>query len=130
MPDTEKISFNLSVVDLGQIDLLAEQGFYASRTDFLIAAVRGQLQHHSVTLRQTVESRFMTLGVAIYDRESLQKRVDSGNPVDIRVVGVLKIDDDVTPELARDAIKSVTVFGKFRATPEVKAALLFGKRPD
>jgi Arc/MetJ-type ribon-helix-helix transcriptional regulator len=128
MPDTEKVSFNMSVVDLGQVDLLIEQGFYSSRTDFLVAAVRNLLQSHSTTVRQAVESRFMTLGVAIYSREDLEKRAASGKPVDIRVVGVLKIDDDVTPELARAAIRSVSVFGKIRARPEVVAALLFKER--
>jgi Arc/MetJ-type ribon-helix-helix transcriptional regulator len=128
MPDTEKVSFNMSVVDLGQVDLLVEQGFFSSRTDFLVAAVRNLLQNHATTVRQAVERRFMTLGVAVYSREDLERRVASGKPADIRVVGVLKIDDDVTPELARAAINSVTVFGKFRAKPEVVAALLFRKQ--
>jgi hypothetical protein len=67
----------------------------------------------------------MTLGVAIFGREDLEKRVAARNPVDIRVVGVLKIADDVTPELAQAAIRSVSVFGKIKARPEVVAALLF-----
>lgn len=128
MPDTEKVSFNMSVVDLGQVDLLIEQGFYSSRTDFLVAAVRSLIQSHAATVQQAVERRFMTLGVAIYSRDDLEKRAAAGNPVDIRVVGVLKIDDDVTPELARAAIKSVSVFGKIKARPEVVAALMFKGR--
>jgi Arc/MetJ-type ribon-helix-helix transcriptional regulator len=122
MPDTEKVSFNLSVVDLGQVDLLVEQGFYSSRTDFLVAAVRSQLQSHSSTVRQTVEQQSMVLGVAVIGREELERRVQTGRPLDIRVVGVLKLEDDVTPELARAAIQSVSVFGKFRARPDVLAA--------
>jgi Arc/MetJ-type ribon-helix-helix transcriptional regulator len=130
MPDTEKISFNMSVVDLGQVDLLVDQGFYSSRTDFLIAAVRRQIESHAITVKQTVERKSMTLGMAIYGREDLEKRAAAGNPVDIRVVGVLKIADDVTPELARAAIKSVSVFGKIRAKPEVVSALLFRERGE
>lgn len=130
MPDTEKVSFNLSVVDVGQIDLLIEQGFYSSRTDFLVAAVRSLLATHNTTVRQAVERRLMTLGVAVYTREDLEARVAAHKPVDIRVVGVLKIAGDVTPELARAAIRSVTVFGKIRATPDVIAAIMFrGTRP-
>jgi Arc/MetJ-type ribon-helix-helix transcriptional regulator len=127
MTDTEKISFNMSAVDLGQVDLLVSQGFYSSRTDFLIAAVRRQIDSHAATVQQEVQRKFMTLGMAIYGREDLEKRVAAGNPIDIRVVGVLKIADDVTPELARAAIKSVSVFGKIRARPEVVAALMFRK---
>jgi hypothetical protein len=67
----------------------------------------------------------MTLGVAVYTREDLEARVAAHKPIDIRVVGVLKIADDVTPELAKAAIRSVTVFGKIRATPEVLSSLLF-----
>jgi Arc/MetJ-type ribon-helix-helix transcriptional regulator len=124
MPDTEKVSFNLSVVDMGQVDLLIEQGFYSSRTDFLVAAVRNLLATHNTTVRQAVERRLMTLGVAIYTREDLEARVAAHKPADIRVVGVLRIADDVTPELARAAIRSVTVFGKIRATPEVIGAIM------
>ena len=128
MPDTEKISFNMSVVDMGQVDLLIDQGFYSSRTDFLVAAVRNLLASHNTTVKQAVERRFMTLGVAVYTREDLEGRLSSGTVTDIRVVGVLKIADDVTPELARAAIRSVTVFGKIRAKPEVIAALVFRKK--
>ncbi|MGA9672923.1 MAG: hypothetical protein WBQ94_27145, partial [Terracidiphilus sp.] len=84
----------------------------------------------ATTVRQAVEGRFMTLGIAIYSREDLEMRVATGNLADIRVVGVLKIDDDVTPELARAAIKSVSVFGKIKAKPEVVAALLFRQRGE
>ena len=127
MPDTEKISFNISVVDMGQVDLLIDQGFYSSRTDFLVAAVRNLLASHNTTVKQAVERRLMTLGVALFTREDLEARVASGTPVDIRVVGVLKISDDVTPDLARTAIRSVTVFGKIRARPDVISALVFRK---
>jgi len=125
MPDTEKVSFNLSVVDMGQVDLLIEQGFYSSRTDFLVAAVRNLLATHNTVVRQAVERRFMTLGVAVYTREDLEARIAAHKPVDIRVVGVLKIADDVTAELAKAAIRSVTVFGKIRARPEVISAIMF-----
>ena len=121
MPDTEKVSFNVSVVDLGQVDLLVEQGFYSSRTDFLVAAVRNQLQSHAAMLRKTVEHQSMVVGMTVVSRADLEWRLTTGDPLDIRVVGVLKIEDDVTPELARAAIKSVSVFGKFRARPEVLA---------
>ncbi|MGP8250535.1 MAG: hypothetical protein ACLQHF_00775 [Terracidiphilus sp.] len=128
MPDTEKISFNISVVDLGQVDLLVDQGFYSSRTDFLIAAVRKQIESHSLTVRQAVEQKVMTVGMTILNRKELEKRVAANKPLDIRVVGVLKIEDDVTPELARAAIKSVSVFGKIRAKPEVLGAILLKQK--
>jgi Arc/MetJ-type ribon-helix-helix transcriptional regulator len=122
MADTEKVSFNISVVDLGQIDLLVQQSFYSGRTDFLIAAVRNLLQSHAPTVQSEVSRRQMTLGVAIFGRKDLEAAVARREQLDLRVVGVLVIEDDVPPELARAAIRSVSVFGKFRARPEIKAA--------
>ncbi len=130
MPDLEKVSFNLSVVDLGQVDLLIDQGFYSSRTDFLVAAVRRLIQSHAASLKEAVARRSMTIGVAMYSRDSLEKVVASGQQLEITIVGVLMIADDVTPELACAAIKSVTVFGKFRAKPEVLSALLFRTKTE
>ena len=37
---TEKITINLGLVDLGQIDLLVQEGFYTNRTDFIRTAIR------------------------------------------------------------------------------------------
>ena len=41
--ETEKITINLGYVDLGQIDLLVQEGFYSNRTDFIRTAIRNQL---------------------------------------------------------------------------------------
>jgi len=35
MPDQEKITINMSAVDLGKIDLLVQEGLYSNRTDFI-----------------------------------------------------------------------------------------------
>ena len=46
---TEKITINLGLVDLGQIDLLVQEGFYANRTDFIRTAIRTQLATRAQT---------------------------------------------------------------------------------
>ena len=40
-----------------------------------------------------------------------------------RVLGLAVIDSDVPPELARQAIASLTILGALHASPEIKAAL-------
>jgi Arc/MetJ-type ribon-helix-helix transcriptional regulator len=104
MADTEKVSFNISVVDLGKIDLLVEQGHYASRTDFMVAAVRTQL-------------------LTIYGRKALEQMVAKDKQLDISVVGLCMFTKDVTPQLALAAVRSIKVRGALRASAEVKAAL-------
>ena len=47
MSETEKITINLGLVDLGQIDLLVQEGFYQNRTDFIRTAIRNQLGAHA-----------------------------------------------------------------------------------
>jgi Arc/MetJ-type ribon-helix-helix transcriptional regulator len=120
---SEKITINLGLVDLGQIDLLVEEGFYANRTDFIRTAIRNQLSTHGEVLKKSVERREMVLGLQRYSRRDLEKVVAGGEQLQIQVLGLATIDDDVTPQLARQAIASIAVLGALRASPAVKAAL-------
>ena len=121
--ETEKVSFNISVVDLGQVDLLVEQGFFSSRTDFIRTAVRNLLLTHAPTVQRTVTQQFMGLGAVTYNRKALERLQTSRKQMDIRMVGVVVLTKDVTPALARATIKSIKVLGVLRASAEVKAAL-------
>lgn len=123
MADTEKVSFNMSVVDLGKIDLLVEQGHYASRTDFLVAAVRTQLRSHTDTVQELFLRQSPLVGASIFGRKTLEKLVAKGKQLDINVVGLCMFTKDVTPELARAAVHSIKVRGTLRASGDVKAVL-------
>ena len=121
--DSEKITINLGFVDLGQVDLLVKDGFYSNRTEFIRTAIRHQLLTHGDVLKKSVARRSMVLGLERYTRKDLEKVVASGKPLEIQVLGLATIDDDVTPQLARQAIASIAVLGALRASPAVKAAL-------
>ena len=123
MAETEKITINLSVVDLGQVDLLVEQGFYSSRSDLIRTAIRSQLNVHADTVRQAVVRKQFIVGISGYSRKDLEFQRADGQKLDIRVVGMVHITNDVTPELALDTIESLQVLGVLRASPEVKQAL-------
>jgi len=121
--ESEKITINLGFVDLGQVDLLVEDGFYSNRTDFIRTAIRNQLLTHSEVVNKSVARREMVLGLQRYSRKHLENVVAAGEKLQIHVLGLATIDDDVTPKLARQAIASIAVLGALRASPEVKAAL-------
>jgi len=123
MSDTEKISFNLSVVDLGKVDLLIEQGFYSSRTDFMVTAVRSQLAPHTVNINEVVAKLSMVVGVHAVGRKTLENLQAKRKQMDVNVVGLLVLAQDVAPELARATIRSIKIRGGFRASSEVKEAL-------
>jgi len=123
MADTEKITINMSVVDLGQVDLLVEQGFYSSRTDVIRTAIRRQLALHGEEVKQTVARKLLVAGVLSYSRTDLEARQARGEVLDIRVVGLVVLDADIPVELARATIKRLEVHGVLRASPAVKDAL-------
>lgn len=121
--DSEKITINLGYVDLGHIDLLVQDGFYANRTDFIRTAIRNQVERHAEAARQSVARRSLDLGLRHFTRADLEAARDAGQRLHIRVLGLASIAADVTPELARAAIASLSVLGALQASAEVKAAL-------
>jgi Arc/MetJ-type ribon-helix-helix transcriptional regulator len=122
-PADEKITINVGCVDLGQIDLLVQEGFYANRTDLIRTAIRNQLATQVDVVRQVVASKSLVLGIQHYDAADLQAIQAAGQKLQIRVLGLAVIADDVTPALALAAIESITVLGALHASPAVKAAL-------
>jgi Arc/MetJ-type ribon-helix-helix transcriptional regulator len=120
---SEKITINVGLVDLGQIDLLVDEGFYANRTDFIRTAIRRQLETRSGAVADSVARRTLILGTRHLTRQELEQLRTEGRTLDIRVLGLASIADDVTPELALATIASVEVLGAFRASRQVKAAL-------
>jgi Arc/MetJ-type ribon-helix-helix transcriptional regulator len=121
--ESEKITINLGYVDLGQIDLIVSDGFYANRTDFIRTAIRTHLEKHKEVLSKSVERKNFDLGLHDYSREFLERLERSRQTVDVRVIGLVRIANDVSAELARSTIASVSVLGAFQASPAVKAAL-------
>ena len=122
-PDSEKITLNLGYVDLGRIDLLVQEGFYSNRSDFIRTAIRKQLDTHGEVVSKTVERHTMELGLRDYSRADLEALRDAGEVLHVKVVGLARIDPDVTPELALQTIGSISVLGALQATAEVKKAL-------
>lgn len=120
---TEKITINIGLVDLGQIDLLVDEGFYANRTDFIRTAIRRQLESRAGAVADTVTRRTLVLGTQHFSRRDLENLRDAGQTVEIRVLGLATVADDVDPELALATIARVEVLGAFRAPRAVKAAL-------
>ncbi len=121
--ETEKITINLGMIDLGQIDLLVQEGFYSNRTDFIRTAIRNQLTTHAEVVKQAVARKTLALGLQHYTRDDLEAVQAAGQKLQIHVLGLASIAEDVSPELARATIDSVIVLGALHATPAVKAAL-------
>ena len=121
--DSEKITINVGFVDLGNMDLLVREGFYSNRTDFIRTAIRNQLVSHADAVKQSIVRHTLELGLRRVSRQELEASKAKGVRLQIQVVGLATIDDDVTPQLARETIESVTVLGALHASKEIKSAL-------
>ena len=121
--ESEKVTINLGYVDLGQIDLMVHEGFYSNRTDFIRTAIRNQLERHADVVKQSVARNTLDLGLRHYTREDLEAIHAARQTLQLHVLGLLSIAPDVSPELARATISSLSVLGALHASAEVKAAL-------
>jgi Arc/MetJ-type ribon-helix-helix transcriptional regulator len=121
--DSEKITINLGFVDLGQIDLLVQEGFYSNRTDFIRTAIRVQLASHGDVVKQTVARKTLVLGLQHVSRADLEAAQAAGHQLHIQVLGLARIAEDVPVELARATIASVVVLGALQASAAIKSAL-------
>jgi Arc/MetJ-type ribon-helix-helix transcriptional regulator len=122
-PESEKITINLGLVDLGQVDLLVGEGFYSNRTDFIRTSIRNQLAVHVEPIRQTIARKSLVLGLRNIDKQELEGIRAGGRKLRLHVLGLIRIADDVSPKLAREAIESLEILGTLAASQEVKAAL-------
>lgn len=123
VPDSDKVTINVGLVDLAQVDLLVNEGFYSNRTDFMRTAIRNQLQVHADAIRQTVVRKRFVVGQHRYSRKELEQVVAAGEKLDVHVLGLAVIEDDVPAELADAAIATIQVLGAFIASPAVRQAL-------
>lgn len=121
--DTEKITINLGFVDLGHIDLMVQEGFYSNRTDFIRTAIRSQIDRHADVVKNTVARQTLELGLRYYTRADLEAAIAARQQLHLNVLGLLTFSADVTPDIARAAIGSITILGALHASAEVKAAL-------
>ena len=121
--ESEKLTINLGYVDLGQIDLLVAEGFYAHRSDFIRPAIRNHLRSHADALQQVVARKMLVLGMQHFSQADLMRVQAAGEKLQIRVLGLASIAQDVSAQLAAETIESITVLGALQASPAVRAAL-------
>ena len=121
--ESEKITINLGPIDLGQIDLLVQEGFYSNRTDLIRTAIRNQLNQHADVVKQTVARKSLVLGMQHYSRADLEATQAAGQRLQIQVLGLASIASDVSVELALATIESIFVLGSLHASAVLKTAL-------
>ena len=121
--DSEKVTINLGYVDLGRIDLLVQEGFFSNRTDFIRTAIRNELVRQAGDVTRAIDRHMLEVGLLELDAARLEAARAAGEVLHVRVVGLVRIAADVTPELARATIGSINALGALQASAAIRSAL-------
>lgn len=115
--ETEKVCVNLPAAELGKIDVLVAEGLYASRTDVIRSGIRLVLEAHPEPVQRIVPDA--RVGYQLLMKSELDEARRSHSRLSLFVVGVLRIQGSVTPELAEQTIERIRIFGAVRGPAEV-----------
>lgn len=122
--NTEKVSVNVNVVDIGKIELLIEKGIYTNKTDFLTKAITNELNKNENILDSTIKEIdtdvHLQIGKVTYNKEKLLKIKNNNTGMKLYVIGRLTIENDVSLELAKETLLSIKVFGPAKMSPDLK----------
>ena len=116
--ETEKVCVNLPAAELGKIDVLVAEGLFASRTDLIRSGIRMVLETHDETVNRVARTD-ARIGYQLLMRSELEAARLARKKLNMFVVGVLRIQSSVTPDLADEAIERIRIFGSVKAPPEV-----------
>jgi Arc/MetJ-type ribon-helix-helix transcriptional regulator len=115
--ETEKVCVNLAAAELGKIDVLVAEGLYASRTDVIRSGIRLVLEEHPDTVLRVVPGA--RVGYQLLLKSELEAAREAKTRLTLYVVGVLRIQGSVTPELADQTIERIRIFGAVRGPADV-----------
>lgn len=118
--NTEKMSVNVNIVDLGKIDLLIDKGLYNNRTDFFNTAISTELSKNELITQQYIGKYQFDIGFIKYSKEQLEALAIKNIKIDINVIGRLCISPDVSLELSVKTINKIRVFGVFKAPDDIR----------
>jgi Arc/MetJ-type ribon-helix-helix transcriptional regulator len=116
--ETEKVCVNLPAAELGKIDILVAQGLYASRTDVIRAGIRGVIDEN-VDAVNLVARGSTGIGYLLCTKAELLSARRTKKKLKYFVIGVLRIEKSVTPDLAEEAIESIYILGSLKGPQPV-----------
>ncbi len=121
---SEKVSVNMNVGTLSQIDLLVDLGYYSNRSDFINQSVRQALdQKQSIieneALRRRESNEDWFIGIYVFTEDQLVRAKEKGKKIKVGGYGVVVIDKKLD-DLALEVIESIDVKGKIIASPVVR----------
>ena len=121
---TEKVSVNMNIGTLSQIDLLVDLGYYSNRSDFINQSVRQTLdQKHAVieneSSRQRENNSDWFIGIYAFSEEQLLRAKEKGKKIRLSGYGLVVVDERLE-DLALETIESIDIRGRIIASPRIR----------
>lgn len=124
METSEKVSVNVNIATLSQIDLLVDKGYYSNRSDFINQAVREALHEKKSVIEEMskqqndLDFRWF-IGVMSLEKEELLKSKENQVKIKIKGYGLLGIDSELD-DLVIENVESISVKGKVICSDRIK----------
>lgn len=124
METSEKVSVNMNIGTISQIDLLVDKGYYSNRSDFINQAVRQALDAKKSIIEETgkrqsdLDFRWF-IGIMSLDKEELMKAKENQIKIKIKGYGLLGIDSELD-DLVVEHVESIAVKGKVICSDRIK----------
>lgn len=124
MDKNEKVSVNMNIGTLSQIDLLVDQGFYSNRSDFINQAVRESLNQKQDRINAEKDKHdkknfIWFLGLYRLQYTELVQIKEAGHPKRISGYGMLYIDERLD-SLVLETISEIHVKGRVLCSQAIK----------
>lgn len=124
MESHEKVSVNMNIATLSQIDLLVDKGYYSNRSDFINQAVRQALNEKKSVIEEMSKQQNdlafrWFIGVISLEKEELLKAKESQVKIKIKGYGLLGIDSELD-DLVIENVESIAVKGKVICSDRIK----------
>ena len=125
---SEKVSVNMNIGTLSQIDLLVDLGYYSNRSDFINQSVRQVLDQKQTVIENETKRRRESngdwfIGIYVFTEDQLLSAKAKGKKIKVSGYGVVVIDKKLD-DLALEVIESIDIKGKIIASPRIKDKFL------
>ena len=124
MVTSEKVSVNMNIATLSQIDLLVDKGYYSNRSDFINQSVRQALDEKRSIIEEMSKQQSdldfrWFIGVIRLEKEELLKAKESLTKIKVKGYGLLCIDSALD-DMVIETVESITVKGKVLCSDRIK----------
>ena len=124
METSEKVSVNMNIGTISQIDLLVDHGYYSNRSDFINQAVRQALDAKKSIIEETSKRQIdldfrWFIGIMSLDKEELLKAREKQIKLKIKGYGLLGISGELD-DLVVENVENIAVKGKIVCSDRIK----------